>query len=67
MYKINCKELTGETCDFSVEGESKKEVADKFYAHGAESPLHKEKYYSATEEDKTGFAKKLDEYLKAQE
>jgi predicted small metal-binding protein len=66
MYKINCKELTGEECDFVAEGGTKEEVKERFYAHGAESPIHKEKYHSSTDEEASAFGQKIDEYLSRQ-
>lgn len=66
MYTIKCGELTGEECDFVVEGATKEETKDRFYAHGAESPIHKEKYYSASDEDKAGFEKEVDKHLAGQ-
>ena len=67
MYKIKCSEMTPATCDFTVEAETKEEAKNKFYAHGAESDIHKEKYENASEEEKAEFGKKLDEYLSAQD
>jgi hypothetical protein len=66
MYKITCKELTGENCEFVAEGDTKGAAKDIFYKHGAESPLHQEHYKSATDEEKTTFSLKLDEYLDKQ-
>jgi hypothetical protein len=63
MPDINCKDLTGEDCDFVAHGETAEEAKSNFYQHGAESPLHKEKYNSATPEEAEAFSKKLDEYL----
>ena len=67
MYKIVCKDLTNEDCDFTIEAESAAEAKEHFYAHGAESPIHKDSYVSATAEEKAAFGKQLDEYLAAQE
>ena len=67
MYTITCKELTGEACDFVAEGATKEEAKERFYAHGAESPLHKEAYESATDEAAASFGIKIDEYLARQE
>lgn len=66
MFKIKCSELTGEQCDFEVEAETKEAIKEKFYAHGAESPLHQAKYNSATNEEAEAFSKKIDEYLAKQ-
>lgn len=58
--------MVGEDCDFTVEGETKEEVKNKFFAHGTESELHREKYMAASDEEKAAFNKKIDEYLDAQ-
>ena len=63
MFKISCKELTNKECDFVSEGETAEEAKANFYKHGAESPLHKEAYENATDEEKANFSKKVDEYL----
>lgn len=60
MYKIICKELIGEQCDFEAVGETKEEAKNNFYKHGEDSPLHKEAYENATDEEVVDFAKKLD-------
>lgn len=65
-FTIVCKKLTDENCDFVARGETREETKSNFYAHGAGSPLHRERYRSATEKDKAEFAKKLDEYLAQQ-
>ena len=67
MYRIMCKELTEENCDFVAEGATREEVKNNFYAHGAESPLHKEMYETATAEQAVDFGKKIDEYLGKQD
>lgn len=67
MFTIKCSELTNTECDFVAEGETKEEAKKNFYAHGAESPLHKEKYHAATKEEKTSFGIKIDEYLAGRE
>jgi len=66
MFKITCKELTDSDCDNVTEAETKEEAKNKFFAHGAESPVHAEKMKAATDEQKAEFGKKLDEYLNAQ-
>lgn len=66
MYEIKCRELTGEDCDFVVQEESPEKAKEVFYAHGAESPLHKERYLSAPAEEKEAFGKMLDEHLAKQ-
>ena len=66
MFQIRCSELTGEDCNFVTNAETKEEVKEKFFLHGANSPLHMQKYYSATEEEKVAFAKKLEDYLASQ-
>lgn len=66
MHTIQCSLLTDTSCDFVAEGETKEEVKEKFYQHGAETPLHQEKYLSATDDEKAAFGKKVDEYLTAQ-
>ncbi len=63
MFKIKCHELTNKNCDFEVGGETREEVKAKFYAHGEVSPLHKEEYSSATDEEIESFSKKIDDYL----
>jgi hypothetical protein len=63
MYTIKCKELTATECDFVAEGATKEDVKEKFYAHGAESTIHKEKYHSATKEEADEFGQKIDAYL----
>ena len=67
MFKIKCSELTGETCDFVAEGETKEDAKANFYKHGAESEVHREMYNTATDEQKAEFGKKVDEYLVKQE
>lgn len=66
MYEINCKELTGEDCDFVAQGETAEEAKANFYKHGAESPMHQEKHQNATPEEKEAFSKKIDEHLAKQ-
>jgi hypothetical protein len=66
MYKITCKELTGQDCEFVAEGDTKETTKEIFYKHGADSPLHQEHYKSATDEEKATFGKKVDEYLAKQ-
>lgn len=66
MFEIKCKELTGEECDFVVREETAEKAKEVFYEHGAASPLHKEKYYNTSKEDKETFAKQLDEHLAKQ-
>jgi len=66
MYKLNCGELTQTSCDFVAEGETKEDVKNKFYAHGAEAEIHKEKYKTASEEEKVVFGKMVDEKLNSQ-
>ncbi len=66
MYKIICKELTGEECDFEAVGRTTEEVKNNFYAHGAQSPIHKEAYENVTDEDAAKFGKEIDEYLMRQ-
>jgi len=67
MYKLNCGELTNTTCDFIAEGETKDETKNKFYAHGAEAPIHKEKYETASEEEKSALGKVVDGILDAKD
>ncbi|MBI2035951.1 MAG: hypothetical protein HYT12_04730 [Candidatus Liptonbacteria bacterium] len=66
-YSINCKDLTGEECNFVAGGGTPEEVKDIFYSHHAESSIHEEKYYSATDEERERLEKKLEEYLEKQE
>ena len=66
MYKLNCGELTNTSCEFVAEGETKEETKNKFYAHGAEAPIHKEKYETASAEEKDAFSKMVDEKLNSQ-
>jgi hypothetical protein len=66
MFKITCKEMTGSECDFTCEGATAEEAKKTFYAHGAESPMHKEAHDNATPEQMEAFGKKLDEYLAKQ-
>ncbi|MEX0916961.1 MAG: hypothetical protein WDZ90_00310 [Candidatus Paceibacterota bacterium] len=63
MYKIVCRELTGEECAFVAQGATKEEVKENFYAHGAESSIHKEWYHSASKEEASAFSEKIDELL----
>lgn len=67
MHTIKCSLLTDTACDFVTEGETKEEVKNNFYQHGAETPMHQEKYLSATDEEKAAFGRKVDKYLAAQE
>ena len=67
MYHIKCSDLTDTNCDYEASGEDKDELKNKYFQHGAESDLHKEKFATATDEDKANFGKKLGEYLEGQE
>lgn len=67
MFKIKCRELVEEECDFEASGETKEDVKRSFFAHGAESPMHREKYNNETDEEKEELSKKIDEYLAGQE
>ena len=66
MFSIKCRDLTGVDCDNVTEGATKEETKSKFYQHGAESPVHAQKYKTATEEEKKAFGVKVDEHLNAQ-
>ncbi len=66
MFKIICKELTGEECDFVATGETPEQAKEIFYKHGAESEIHKERYNTASLEEKAAFGRQLDEYLEKQ-
>ena len=64
FYQWYLQEIDMDIEDFVID---KEEVKAKFYQHGAESDLHKEKYQTASDDEKTEFGKKLDEYLANQE
>jgi hypothetical protein len=66
FFTVVCKELTGENCGFVARGGTPEEAKNNFYAHGAESPTHRERYVSATAGEKSVFSKRLDEYLSRQ-
>lgn len=66
MFKIKCGVLTETDCDFVAEGATRDEVKENFYRHGAESPLHKQRYYSTSREEKIAFGKKVDEHIESE-
>ena len=66
MYKIICKEMTGENCDFVATADTADEAKKIFYAHGAEAETHRARYETATPEEKEAFGIALDEYLAKQ-
>lgn len=66
MTEIKCSDLTGEECDFVAHGNTNEEVKANFCKHGEESETHRKANTAATDEQKSAFGEKVDEYLAKQ-